>query len=292
MKPRIAMVAVAAGLMTAYPFHAAVADDSADTGRHLRLGFGLPEPAAVEGYVGVGAGILPVYEGADEVGATAQPLANIRYPGLFFLKGASVNPNDGLASAGLTVLNLTYTEGSDTIARISLGPLVRYRGGRNEDDSDALSGMGDVDDSIEVGGFLEASAGPLSAEISVAQDAGGGHDGLLVAFGTKYTAPVSDRLTVAAGLSSSWADADYTQTYFGVSSVQASQSGLAAFDGGSGFKDVGLQIEASYAVSENWVLIGQAGYQRLLTDAADSPLVDQEGSADQFLALIGVAYRF
>jgi len=292
MKPNIAMVAVATGLMTAQPFHAALADDSPDNSRRLSLGFGVPEPAAVEGYVGMGAGLFPVYEGADELGATAQPLADIRYPGLFFLKGASVNPNDGQASAGLTVLNLTYAKGSDTKARFSLGPQVRYRSDRDEDDSDALSGMGDVDDSVEVGGFLEASTGPLSAEVSVAQDVGSGHDGLLVAFGTKYTAPISDRLTVAAGLSTSWADADYTQTYFGISSAQASQSGLAAFDGGSGFKDVGVQIEASYALSDDWAINGQAGYQRLLSDAADSPLVDQEGSADQFLALIGVTYRF
>ncbi len=290
MNPHTALSAVAASILTIYPFQTALAESDADTDKRFELSIGIPDSGSVGGYIGAGVGLLPVYEGADEIGINAQPLGDIRYPGLFFLKGASVNPNDGLASAGLTVLNLTYAKGSGDIARLSLGPLVRYRGGRDEDDSDALTGMGDIDGSLEIGGFIEATVGPWSSEISIAQ--GGVSDGLLITLGTKYTVPVSDRLTVSAGLSASWADTDYTQTYFGVSSLQASRSGLAPFDSGGGIKDVGFQIGASYALWGNWALDGQAGYQRLMGDAADSPLVDQEGSADQFLALLGLTYRF
>ena len=36
---------------------------------------------------------------------------------------------------------------------LSLGPIVRLRGGRDEDDNPDLEGLGDDDTSIEVGGF-------------------------------------------------------------------------------------------------------------------------------------------
>ena len=82
------------------------------------------------------------------------------------------------------------------------------------------------------------------------------------------------------------------QSYFGVSGAQAARSRNRAFQAESGFADVGLEANLNYAITEHWMMFGTLGYSRLLGDAADSPLVDGEGSANQFRAFTGVAYRF
>lgn len=297
MKLLIATTKLATILLAAHPFSAALAQGPASGGaikdRQISLSIGIPDSIEFHGGIGVNAGVVADYEGSDDFAVAVLPLVDIRQPGFLFLKGASVNPNDGLASLGWNAINFGYSKGSEQKLRLSVGPIVRYRGGRDEGHNDALKGLGDIDGGVGLGGFLEASAGPWSGDVTVApQEAGNGHDGLLAAFGAKYTATASDRLTVSVGLSASWADDDYMQGFFGVTSAQAARSGLPRFDGDAGFKDAGIQIGASYAMSENWSIDGQVGYQRLLNDAADSPIVERKGSSDQFRALVGVAYRF
>lgn len=290
----LAAAGIAAVIILAYPLEAARAQGAAgNANRNISLGIGIPDSIDFHGIVGVAVGMVPDYEGSNDYAATALPLVDIRQPGFLFLKGASVNPDDGWASAGWNVLNLAYAVGSSEKLRLSVGPLIRYSGGRDEDDNDALAGLGDIDGSVGFGGFLEVSAGPWSMDATVvSQDAGESGDGVLVAFGARYTARVSNGFTVSAGISSSWGDGDYMQGFYGVTSGQSASSGLARFDADAGFKDVGVRFDASYALAENWLINGQVGYRRLLSDAADSPLVDDRGSADQFRALIGVAYRF
>jgi outer membrane scaffolding protein for murein synthesis (MipA/OmpV family) len=82
------------------------------------------------------------------------------------------------------------------------------------------------------------------------------------------------------------------QAYFGISAQQARRSQYQAFSAGSGIRDVGYQVVAHYGLTESLSLLGVLNYQHLLSDAADSPLVDQEGSAGQFTSFMGVTYRF
>ena len=294
MKLIATTASIAAALLITGPLGAARAQDAAGDGdRTVSLGIGIPDSIDFQGSVGVAAGVVPDYGGSNDYAAAALPLIDIRQPGFLFIEGASVNPNDGLATVGWNALNFTYAAGSEEKFRLSLGPLARYSGGRDQEDNDALNGLGDIDGSVGAGGFLEASAGPWSADVTiVSQDAGDGGDGILVAFGAQYTARVNDGFIVSTGISSSWADDDYMQGFYGVTSGQAAGSGLAPFDADSGLKDVGVQLGASYEMAENWLVSGQVGYQRLLNDAADSPLVDDAGSPHQFRALLGVAYRF
>ena len=104
----------------------------------------------------------------------------------------------------------------------------------------------------------------------------------------------SDRLKLKLGPRLSFADSEYMSTYFGVSSGEATASGgrLAAYDAGGGFRDVGLEFGAEYAWSDRITLYGDAGYRRLVGDAADSPIVKRAGSENQFTAGLGLTYRF
>lgn len=262
--------------------------------REVSLGLGIPETFDFHGHIGLAVGAFPDYQGSDDFSAVGLPLVDIRQENFLFIRGASVNPNDGHGSIGWNALNFGYAEHGKRKFSLSLGPMIRFNVGRDEDDNSALSGLGDIDDSIGGGGFIEARAGNWSADVSAAsQDAGDAGDGLLVAFRSSYTAQISERLSVAPAVVTSWGDDDYMQGFYGVNSAQAARSGLTQFSAESGFKDVGFQIGTTYSLSENFLINGQIGYQRLLNDAADSPIVDNNnGSRDQFRALLGVAYHF
>ena len=59
-----------------------------------------------------------------------------------------------------------------------------------------------------------------------------------------------------------------------------------------GVKDIGLTLDLDYSLTENWIVTSRAGYKRLLGDAADSPLVEDRGSANQFSVGLSLGYRF
>ena len=74
--------------------------------------------------------------------------------------------------------------------------------------------------------------------------------------------------------------------------ADAARSGLQTFDADSGFKDLGLNLTASFKPWEHWGLMGLVSYKRLLDDAEDSPVVDDEGDANQLMGGILVTYTF
>ncbi len=81
---------------------------------------------------------------------------------------------------------------------------------------------------------------------------------------------------------------------FGISAAQSASSarGLAQHDASSGLKDAGLSIDLGYSITENNSAFGGVQYSRLLGDAADSPLVADEGSENQLGAFLGLSYRW
>ncbi|MBU2533199.1 MAG: MipA/OmpV family protein, partial [Alphaproteobacteria bacterium] len=109
--------------------------------------------------------------------------------------------------------------------------------------------------------------------------------------GATQTYRVSHPLELKARVGVTYADGDYMEDYFGITTAQSinSKAGLAAFDTDAGFKDVHVVLSATYDIDPNWTLIGGVGYKRLIGDAEDSPIVESE---DQFLATFGIMYRF
>jgi MipA family protein len=83
----------------------------------------------------------------------------------------------------------------------------------------------------------------------------------------------------------------YAGSFFGVTPAASAASGLAAFDTGSGLKDVGLTLIGNYEVTETWSVTGIAGYTRLLGDAAASPIVSERGSPNQLFGGLGISYK-
>lgn len=224
--------------------------------------------------IGGGGAYAPDYEGSDDYEFQPFPFASIVYDDFIFVQGTSLGAN------------LLNYEG------LKAGPIVRYSGGRDEDDNNALDGLGDVDDSIEVGGFVGYELGIWSAALTVTQDVAGGHEGLLAEMSTGVAVPLSETVSSSIEASATWADSNYMDAFFGVSGGQALRSGYARHEADAGFKDVGIAVGLNYMVTETITVAGRAEYKKLLGDAADSPIVKDEGSDDQFFTGMFLTYKW
>lgn len=239
-----------------------------------------PPPRDWEMTLGAAALYAPDYEGSDDHKVRALPYVDASYKDTVFFRGTTLGAN------------LVSVNGPRPGDGLKIGPLIRYGFGREEGDNEVLRGLGDIDDAIELGGFARYSAGPWLADLQVAKDVAGGHEGVLVDAGIGWRATLSPRWRTTLRAHATWADETHMQNVFGISAAQSARSGLRRHEAGGGFKDVGLSASLAFAVTENWLLIGRAGYSRLLGDAADSPIVADKGSADQLSGMLTIGYRF
>jgi outer membrane scaffolding protein for murein synthesis (MipA/OmpV family) len=102
----------------------------------------------------------------------------------------------------------------------------------------------------------------------------------------------TDQFSLITAATASFISGDYADRMFGISAAGSAASGLAPYDPDGGLKDVGVAVIATYEWTDHWsgTLIGS--YKRLVGDAADSPVVKDRGSADQFFAGVSIGYAF
>jgi outer membrane protein len=151
--------------------------------------------------------------------------------------------------------------------------------------------MQNVDASVMVGVFGGVKIDRWSASIELRQDIAD-DNGFLATLNGGYNLPINEQLKLGFGVFTTYADGDYMNTYFSVDSGDARRSGLKEDDADSGFKDVGLNLSADYDFYENWSVMGLLRYTRLVGDAEDSPVVDDEGDENQFFLGALVKYSF
>lgn len=239
-----------------------------------------PPPKEWEFRIGAGALFVPEYEGSDEYKVAPAPLLMINYRDIVFLRGPTLGAN-------------AFTwRGQRPGDKLQVGPLLRYQFGRDEDDSDDLRGMGDIDGAVEIGGFITYSIGPFSTGLTVFRDVSDAHDGLTAKVSAGHRLPLAPKWMLRSEISATWADENYTKTYFGVTAAQSARSGLRQYQPDGGLKDAGITLDLDYKLTDNWGISGRLGYKRLLGDAADSPLVDDRGAANQFSTGLFLSYRF
>ena len=86
------------------------------------------------------------------------------------------------------------------------------------------------------------------------------------------------------------ATTQYMKTYFGVTPVESVQSGLGVYNPSGGIKGAGFEVSGRYEFTPQWALVGMAFYERLVGDAADSPIV-RLGDDNQITAKLGLSYK-
>lgn len=188
---------------------------------------------------------------------------------------------------------------------LKLGPIARYDFGRDEDgdsifqvggdDDHNLEGLGDVDGTLELGGFVSYDFLPfLEGEAELRQGVGG-HEGLIGDLGVNYKSEIGgfDRpVYLKVGPRMRIASQEYIEEYFGIDSDQSAASGLGTYSPDGGIVSYGIGGSITVPVTDRVRTTLFAGYDRLGDEVADSPLVEDRGSANQGKAGISVGYMF
>jgi MipA family protein len=179
-----------------------------------------------------------------------------------------------------------------TVSGFSIYPSFDYHGKREASDSPDLAGTNTVDWALEVGAGIAYRWDWLRV-YAQARQGFNGYSGQVVETGFDVTARLGDRLRLVAGPRVTWASDDYMSTYFGVTPGEAAASGggLSLYSAGAGFESAGILARLSYQVSDRTTFHVRAGWQRLIGDAADSPIV-AAGDENQFSVGVGVSRRF
>ena len=138
----------------------------------------------------------------------------------------------------------------------------------------------------------EYSNGPWRGAVIGMAALPGDVDGWGLRIRGSYDFKVQDNLIVTPVLGTTYYSSDYNETYFGVTSSQSARSGLSKFRPDGGFSTVGGTVNTRYSFDQHWGLLGGVSYQRITGDAADSPLVDDEGSKNQYFGTLVLFYVF
>jgi outer membrane protein len=262
------------------PALGALAASAADLGGSYKDGDGAADEWAITGAkVGGVLVVMPKYEGSKDYEVLGFPYILPTFsggPGFF----------SRVDARGLDDVRFNLIDRNGFVA----GPLGGYTFGREEDDGDRLDGLGDIDGGVVLGGFVGYRLGPVLFDASYHQFFDDS-EGYQIRFGAEMERQVSQRVTLTGRVGATYADENYTQTYFGVSAAQAIDSPLlsSAYEAEAGFKDVHVQVGIKADLDDRWSARASVRYSHLLGDAGDSPLVESE---DQFMGLVGLSYKF
>jgi outer membrane protein len=238
----------------------------------------LPSPSGLWTVtVGVDGELMPDFEGAKAYMLSPVPIFSVRRAGT---PDRFRSPRDGAS------LTLVEFDG------FHAGPVGRLRPARNAADNSALTGLGDVNMALELGGFAEYfPVDWLRARVEVRQGFGG-HHGVVADLSADVIVPLVERLVWSAGPRFTLEDTRATAPYFGINAAQAMASGLAMFDAKGGAHSVGAGTQVRYQINPQWEAHSYVEYDRLLGSAAASPLVAQRGSPNQLTVGLGASYSF
>ena len=221
--------------------------------------------------------VAPRYPGSDELGFLA-------YPSLSFRRAGEpkrfTTPDDGLT--------LPFYDAP----AFRFGAVARFRGGRYLETDRRLFGLRDVRWAVEPGLFAEFwPVSFLRTRVEVRRGFNG-HEGFVADLGADLVQRFG-ATTFSVGPRVTLGDGEFARTYFGVTPAESALNGLLpAYRPSGGVTSVGALTALSVDWSERWSTTVSASYARLVGDAAESPIVRQFGSKDQFTFGASVSYSF
>ncbi|MBZ6077182.1 MipA/OmpV family protein [Microvirga puerhi] len=239
-----------------------------------------PVPFVPEGWIVTLKGNLrvgPTYPGADKYSV-------IGYPSLSFRRAGTPErfsaPDDGLS--------FSFLEDS----AIRVGVVGRFQGGRYLSDDRRLFGLDKINWAVEPGVFVEYW--PLAFLRARAELRHGvnGHHGFVADLGLDLVQTFG-ALTFSVGPRLGLGDSSFTQTYFGVTPLEAALNGqVTPYRPSGGLTSVGATAGVTYSWSDQWSTTAFVTYKRLVSDAADSPIVKRFGSENQLGFGLTASYSF
>lgn len=226
--------------------------------------------------IGLATITVPSYLGDNKNRSLIAPDLSVSYKGRFFIST--------LSGIGYNLINQDGWRA---------GPIVKYHAGRRQDgdqnyfvgdeNTTDLQGLGDVEGTAELGGFVEFTHDLMTASMEVRQ-ATDGHEGAIGEMSVQYVgSQVLGGKTVSFGVGPklSFGNSDYLRAFFGINETQAADSGLSPYSVNGGLVSYGVHGSLVFPVTDRVSLIGFGGVDVLAEDIADSPLVATRGSDEQ-----------
>ena len=225
--------------------------------------------------VGLGPQFVPSYPGSDD--HSLRPLVDVSVtrgstPFEFEAPDESFGPE--LISTG----------------GLELGPALNFEGSRTAKDVGA--DLDKVPFTVEAGAFVEYEFSPKFRFRSELRKGLGGHDGWIGQTGVDFVARDGDDWLFSIGPRLTWSDSRYHRAYFGVTAAESVRTGLAAYAPDGGIQAVGATAGFLAQLSKRFGLYSYVKYDRLVGDAADSPVVRGFGSRDQLSGGLALTYTF
>lgn len=255
-------------LVLTLSFASLVSAQSSDEGD-----FNGPDHARDGGRVSISVSSKADYSGSDAPRASVKPELEYQWANGWF-----VGTNRGVG----------YNFSKDPALQYGLGLGVDL--GRKESATGALAGMGSIDAKVEYGAFLNYSPDRhwrLSSLLCYGS--GDASQGLSANFGANYAIDIAPKWRLDLGVSTTWANSQYMQSYFGVNATQSQQSGHAEYSPAAGLRDVSSNLNLSYQVTPKIFVSGGLKVSRLVGDARNSPIVTSPQSVSGSLS-IGYAF--
>jgi len=245
--------------------------------------FLIPLELSQPNFFGLGVGAYPDYFGSDDAAVGVAPIGRLSLGGHRFVR---------LVVNDLRVNLLDHPNWQ-------LGPVGVWRFGREDVDDRVVRKVHKIDQSLSLGLFTaHVWRDPQEARRQVGLggwalgDATGAYDGWTAGMNAFAMQPVAKAVTLAGGAAFTYASDNYMDEYFGVTASDALASGLPVYQPGAGMRDVRGWATALLHLSPQWHLGAGVMYSRLVGDAADSPLVADRGSKNQWVYGVGALYAW
>jgi len=172
----------------------------------------------------------------------------------------------------------------------SFGPAATMQSRRKP--SDVGAAVASVPRTFDAGAFAQYLV-PGSFRIRAELLKGlNGHHGVLGSVGADKIWRDGDRYVFSIGPRVLFSDGRFERAYFGVTTADSLASGLPSYRAKGGIYGVALASGATYALNERWGLFGFGRYERLVGDAAKSPIIREFGSRNQLSGGLGLNYTF
>lgn len=172
----------------------------------------------------------------------------------------------------------------------AFGPAFGFIGSRTADKLGAP--LPKVGMSVEVGGFAQVSLTPATRIRIEGRKAVSGHKGWVGEISADYVIRDGDDWLFSVGPRVTLGDAKFHRAYFGVDPASAAASSLAAYRPEGGVQSVGMTAGYIRQLSSRWGLAVYGRYDRLVSDAARSPVTRVLGSRDQPSVGVALSYTF
>lgn len=220
---------------------------------------------------------LPEFQGDDDYMLRVQPIISLGRQGTA-KRFSSRNDN---ISLGLV----------DT-GNFRAGVAGKVVFGRDGDDAADIKGLDPVRFGGELGGFAEFYPTAWMRLRGEVRHGIRSHDGVVADVSADFFTNITPTVQVSAGPRVTYASQDYHEAWYGVNASEAVASGLSEYHPDSGFHSVGLGGAINWDVTEKVKTSLFGEYARLVGPAADSSLVNERGSKNQFTVGVSATYRF